>query len=183
MHQSRNLPSRFRWSGLLLFLPSALILLFFGTWLEMPWWLIGIFVAIAVLSGVVMGALSGRRTPLTGRYGITSQGPRSEALLSTEASMEQVLEAVTQVAAELPRFTLAEISRSGARLTVPMNIKTWGRRITLRFRPAESGHLVIEALSEPRLRITMVDWGQSAEDLQILLGAIDRQVSGAHRAR
>ena len=180
MHQSQTPPSRFRWSALLWFLPAALVLLGVGIWAQTQWWVVAVWVAIPVLCGVLIGVFGGRRTEAAdGAYGITSQGARSEGRLSVQAPVEQVMGAVRQAAEALPRFTVVEVSEAGAQLTASMNMKTWGERITLRFRPAAPDRIEIEALCEPRLSTTMVDYGQGAKDLRALLDAIDHQVTAS----
>ena len=155
MHQSQTPPSRFRWSALLWFLPAALVLLGVGIWAQTQWWVVAVWVAIPVLCGVLIGVFGGRRTEAAdGAYGITSQGARSEGRLSVQAPVEQVMGAVRQAAEALPRFTVVEVSEAGAQLTASMNMKTWGERITLRFRPAAPDRIEIEALCEPRLSTT-----------------------------
>ncbi|MGX5360311.1 hypothetical protein [Kocuria sp. KH4] len=127
MDQSQTSFSRFRWSALLWFLPAALVLLLVGIWVETQWWVVAVWVAIPVLFGVIIGVFGGRRTAMAdGTYGITSQGARSEGRLSVEAPVEQVMAAVRRAGEGLPRFTLVEVSDTGAQLTASMNMKTWG---------------------------------------------------------
>jgi hypothetical protein len=178
MHQTNVPPSRFRWSALLWFLPATLFLLVVGIWTEMPWWVTALWVAVPVAFGLVIGVLGGRRTSVPdGAYGITSQSARSEGRLSVDVPVERVARTVREAVEALPRFALVELSGTGAQLRARMNMKTWGERITLRFHPLESARTEIEALCEPRLGTTLVDYGQGAKDLRTLLGAIEQRTT------
>ena len=175
-------PPRIRWSALLWFLPATLILLVVGIWTQMPWWVTALWVAIPLAFGLVIGVLGGRRTSAPdGAYGITSQTARSEGRLSVDVPVEQVVRTVREAVETLPRFTVVELSGTGAQLTARMNMKTWGERITLRFHPLEPARTEIEALCEPRLGTTLVDYGQGAKDLRTLLGAIEQRTARDQR--
>lgn len=91
--------------------------------------------------------------------------------------VEQVLRSVRKAVEDLPRYTLVELSGVQAQLTARMNMKSWGERITLRFRPLDPTRTEIQAQCEPRLGTTMVDYGQGAKDLRTLLGAIEQHIS------
>ncbi|MFI7579823.1 hypothetical protein [Kocuria kalidii] len=177
MQETNVPPSRFRWSALLWFLPAALVLLAVGIWAERPWWALALWVAIPVVFGVVIGVLGGRRTSAPDHaYGITSQGARSQGRLEVDVPVEQVMLNLRETVEQLPRYTLVELSGVQAQLTARMNMKSWGERITLRFHPLDPTRIKIEALCEPRLGTTMVDYGQGAKDLRTVLGAIEQRI-------
>lgn len=182
MHRSpsRTPPARFRWSPMLWLLPASLVLLFAGTWAGMRWWVVETGVAALLTTGLVLGLFGGRRAPgPDGAYGIRSLAARSRGRLGVEAPVEDVVAAVRRTGEQLPRFTVVELSRAGARLTASATVQTWREHITLRFHPADPGRTEIEARCTPHVRTTVVDYGQGARDLHTLLGAIDLQVAGA----
>lgn len=184
MHQSQTPSLRFPWSALVWFLTMTLALLLLGVWTETSWWRALTWLAVPLLLAVIFIVSGGRRTvTVGGTHGITSQWARSEATLSVEAPVEQVMVAVMRSVEELPRLDMVEISATGAHLQARMNLKTWGEDITLRFRPVGPGRVGIAALCEPSLGITLIDYGQGATDLRDLLGAIERQLTGADQVR
>ena len=184
MQQTQASSLRFPWLALLWFSAAVLALLLIGAWAGTPWWSTLSWLAIPVGIAVVVGVVGGRRADAAGgAYGITSRWARSEAVLSVDASVEQVATAVQRSAEELPRLTLVEISATGACLAARMKMKTWGEHLTLRFRPSGPGRVEIAARCEPDLGITLVDYGQGAADLRQLLESIERQLTGAEQVR
>ena len=184
MYDSQASPLRFPWSALLWFLAAVLLLLLIGVWTETQWWQLMTWVIVPVMVAVIISAVSSRRTvDPDGAYGITTRWARSVARLTVEASTDQVMAAVKHSAEEWPRFTAVEVSATGARLAAQMNLKTWGERITLRFRPTAWGGIEIDALCEPSWGITLIDYGQGAADLRQLLRAIEHHLAGVDRVR
>lgn len=182
MSYSHQSPTRFRWVALYCMLPAVAILLIIGVWTETRWGAIAVWVTTPVIFGLVIGLLGGRKSEAAeGPYQITSQGARSEAQLTLSVPKEQVMTVVEDAVKELPRFTLVRISSSEAQLTARMNIKAWGAHIGLQFNPIAFDETKIEALWEPRLKTTMVDYGQGAKDLRKLLDSITLRAQKTNR--
>lgn len=184
MQQSQASSLRFPWPALLWFSAAILALLLIGIWAERPWWAALSWAAFPVALVMILIVAGGRRAAAAGgAYGITSRWARSQAVLSVDASVEQVMAAVQRSAEELPRLTLVEISSTGACLAARMNMKTWGENLTLRFRPVEPGRIEIDARCEPDLSVTLVDYGQGAADLRQLLETVEHHLTGAEQVR
>jgi hypothetical protein len=110
-------------------------------------------------------------------YAITSRDARTRGRLQVEVPLELVAEAVCRAGEHLSRFTLVELSSNRALFTAPMNWKTWGLWITLTFTRDDLGGTIIDALAEPQVEYTLVDYGQGKNDIRALLRFIEVEVS------
>lgn len=169
--------STIRWSVLLWVLLIALVVLIIGIWAELSWGMTIGMMAIPVAAGLLLAALGGRRTQAPDDvYGIASQGARSEGRLTIALPVSRVPRAVEDATQGKLPLSLVSLSETGAELSRGVTLKTWGERITLEFRPIAPEQTEITARCEPKLGTTMVDYGQGAQDLRLLLGAIEEQV-------
>ena len=98
-------------------------------------------------------------------------------MLIVPVSVDEVVRVVDELTRGLRQPRPVNLSAAGAEFNRQMNLKTWGMRITLRFRPLRSDQTLIWAGCQPKLRTTIWDWGQGRSDLLALLTAIDNVTS------
>jgi hypothetical protein len=110
-------------------------------------------------------------------YEISTRAAWSTGTLTVRASIDEVVRAVEELSKTLRQPRLVSLSAAGAEFKRSINFRTWGMRITLRFRSQGADQTLIFAESGPRLPTTIMDWGQGASDLRTLLGGIDRQIA------
>lgn len=84
-------------------------------------------------------------------YGISTRAARSTGTLTVAASVDEVVRAVEEFSKTIEQPRLVSLSAAGAEFKRSMNLRTWGLRITLRFRSLGSDQTLITAESRPRL--------------------------------
>lgn len=178
-----NAKSMIRWSLLLWVLPIAPVVLGVGIWAELSGRFIFLMVAIPVVAGLLLAVLGGRRMSAPDDvYGIISQGARSEGKLIVALPINKVPQVVENAARGKSHLSVISLSETGAELLRSANFKTWGERVTLQFQPITTEQTEIMARCEPRLGTTLIDYGQGAQDLRLLLRAIEEQASRTERS-
>jgi hypothetical protein len=110
-------------------------------------------------------------------YDISTQAARTTGVLIAPVSVDEVVSVVAELTRGLRQPRLVNLSTAGAEFNRRMNLKTWGMRITLRFRPLQSDQTLIWAGCQPKVRSPISDWGQGRSDLLALLTAIDNVTS------
>jgi hypothetical protein len=108
-------------------------------------------------------------------FGLATSQARTRASLVLVASREQVAGAAGRISSHVSRYKLVELSPNRVVLTARMNWRTWGLRITLFLTEDASGHTTIDALCEPRVGTTLVDYGQGKKDLRRILDFIRQE--------
>jgi hypothetical protein len=105
-------------------------------------------------------------------YGISTRIARSTGTLTVAASVDEVVHAVEEFSPTIEQPRLLSLSAAGAEFKRSRNLRTWGLRITLKFRPLGSDQTLITAKTSPRLPTTLTDGGQGEVDLRFLFDLI-----------
>lgn len=167
------------WKALLLLeTPGVFVLVGICVWAGYPWEVVAMLAAIPVVI-LLLAILLSRRTTRArdGAYGLTTQGAHSEASLTLDLPVERVVRVVDDASHTIRRPQRKKLSPAGAEFDSPSNFKTWGMRIILEYRSITPGRTLITARAEPKLSLTVIDYGQGARDIRTLLGAIERRAS------
>lgn len=163
----------------LLFVPAALLLLAIGVWFGWPGWVITIMVTVPLVFGVIamlLGRRANRAKP-GDKYDISSQGAHSVGRLEVAIPQTDVAPFFRAAVAETPRLKLRSVDEDGAELDAALNWKTWGLVLSAKFHPVEESRTRIVVNSSPRMKTTVIDYGQSRSDIRDLFEALERQVA------
>lgn len=167
------------WKALLLLeIPGTFFLVAVSIWAGYPWAVVAMLAAIPVAI-LLLAVLLARRTTRArdGAYGLTTRGAHSQASLTLDLPMERVVRVVDDASHTIRRPRRTRLSPTGAEFDSPGNVKTWGMRILLEYRSITPNRTLIAARAEPKLSLTVIDYGQGAQDIRTLLAAIERRAS------
>ncbi|WIG18792.1 hypothetical protein [Kocuria rosea] len=183
MTEQASLRPVVRWKLiLLLFLPGTLFILGVSLWAGLPWQETALLTAAPMGLALLAVLLGYRKTRARdGAYGITTQGATSEASLILELPAERVVRVVDDASHTIRQPRRTKLSLAGAEFDSSSSFKTWGMRIILEFHPVAQNRTLITARAEPKLSLTVIDYGQGAKDLRTLMGAIERRASWDER--
>lgn len=179
MTERARLRPMVRWKlMLLLILPGTLFILGVSLWAGLPWQETALLTA-SPIGLVLLAVLLGHRKTRArdGAYGITTQGAYSQASLTLELPVERVVRVVDDASHTIRQPRRTKLSPAGAEFDSSSSLKTWGMRIMLEFHPVARNQTLIAARAEPKLSLTVIDYGQGAKDLRTLLRAIEQRAS------
>lgn len=117
------------------------------------------------------------KSQVTDKYKITSQGSHSTGHVELELPIALLEEAVSEVASQLPRLKARSVGGHAAELVARINVKTWGSRITVQYKSLDESRTLVEASSRPKVSTTLIDYGQSRDDLRDFFSALERHAA------
>lgn len=179
MTEQANPRAAIPWKALLLLeIPGVFLLVGLSIWADYPWEVIAMLATIPV-GILLLAVLLARRTTRArdGAYGLTTRGAYSEASLILDLPVERVVRVVDDASHTIRRPRRTKLSPTGAEFDSSSSFKTWGMRIILEYRSIAADRTLIAARAEPKLSVTVIDYGQGAKDLRTLLGAIEQRAS------
>jgi hypothetical protein len=116
-------------------------------------------------------------------YAISTHLARSTGSLVVPVPVTELGQVMDDVPHAFPELRLVSSTATGATFTRRMSFWTWGMRITLDFESLAADRTLIRATSRPKVSTTLLDWGQGARDLAMLLGTIDRSLAAEQPRR
>lgn len=113
--------------------------------------------------------------------GIHTQGVRAYTSLKANLTADALRDRIDSVVNNHQRFSRATTVEGGVNVYVRANVWTWGEVIDLRFTPSGQGTQVT-ATCTPRLKTTLIDYGQSGKDLALFMRLLTQEIgSGVPR--
>jgi hypothetical protein len=97
---------------------------------------------------------------------------RSTSTMSIPVPVAELPALVQDAVQSSRRFKLKAIGPNSAELTVGFTWRAWGGRLRLQFLGVPDGSSHIDAIWEPVLGTTLVDYGQGAKDIRSLYEAV-----------
>ncbi|WP_458111286.1 hypothetical protein M1D88_13145 [Arthrobacter sp. R1-13] len=123
-----------------------------------------------------------RRTQdATAAEGIHTHGVRAYTSLKANVTADALRDRIDSVVNSHQRFSRTKTVADGVNVYVRANIWTWGEVIELRFTPVDQATSVTATCS-PRLKTTLIDYGQAGKDLALFMGLLTQEIgSGVPR--
>lgn len=144
--------------------------------------LVGICIVIVIVGGAIVAKRTKRTKAAAQDMGIRLDGVRAFKSFRVGVPSNLLVDQVREVVQNHPRFSRFETVSNGVHVYVRGNIWTWGEIIELRFAEDSQG-TEISASCRPRLRTTLVDYGQNGKDLALFIDLLLQQTGAVQRRK
>lgn len=145
-----------------------------AVWTETSAWMIFIWVVMPTVAVVLIFITARRKGPAyEDSYEIFSRSARAEGRLTVKMGIDELPVAIEQVVTRHPRFSAIELNGERAEIRGRMNFRTWGTTTHLKYGSLNPERVEIMALCEPRLGTTLVDHGQSRQDIRSIFQGLE----------
>jgi hypothetical protein len=132
-----------------------------------------------VIFGLLMSAVLGWRERAAQRKHGGKVGPRQEVTLRMDCDPARLRTCALEALRALPARVKSSADAQKLLAVTGVTWRSWGERVSVELRP-EDGLTTAVVRSDPRLIITVVDYGKSSSNVETVAAALRSAVSNSH---
>jgi hypothetical protein len=135
--------------------------------------ILGICLVIVITLGVLIATRTRKTKTIAEKAGIEYNGVEAHKSFRINIESDAVVARTPSVVRSTGRFTRMEEGPTGLQVYVRGNFWTWGEVIEVRLTEDAQG-TVARATCRPRLKTTLIDYGQNGKDLALFIELVQK---------